>query len=181
MSNNNTKLASLAQNIVVAGGGVFEPIRSVSTNYTFVLGDAVTTVLHPVADTADRTWTIPTNASTAFDIGTILTVVNQAGAGNVIITITTDTLRVAGLPTTGSINIAQNGYCTITKITATEWQLTGAGIGSNVGNGVFIENKTTLTANTTISTGSNALMVGPLIVPSGITLTIPSGSRVVVL
>jgi len=43
--------------------------------------------------------------------------------------------------------------------------------------GAIKENATTLTANYTISTGYNALTVGPITVSSGVTVTVPSGSK----
>ena len=46
---------------------------------------------------------------------------------------------------------------------------------------VFFENSTTVTANYTITSGKNAVVVGPLTVNSGVTLTVPSGQRLVVL
>jgi hypothetical protein len=53
---------------------------------------------------------------------------------------------------------------------ATKLQVAG------VANAVFFENPTTITANYTITTGSNAMAAGPITIDSGITVTIPSGS-----
>ena len=46
---------------------------------------------------------------------------------------------------------------------------------------IFYQNSTTMTSSYTLTTGKNALMAGPLTVGSGLTLTIPSGQRLVVL
>lgn len=63
----------------------------------------------------------------------------------------------------------------------TQFQLTsGAGGGAKAG-GVLYENATTISANYTLGTGKNAMTVGPMTVASGVTLTIPSGQRLVVL
>jgi len=43
------------------------------------------------------------------------------------------------------------------------------------------ENTTNVTASYTVTTGSNAFSVGPITVASGSTITVPSGSRWVIL
>ena len=45
----------------------------------------------------------------------------------------------------------------------------------------YVENSATITVSSTISTGNNAMSSGPITVNSGITVTVPSGSRWVVL
>ena len=93
--------------------------------YGFVLTDAGGHVYH--TDGTARTYTIPSNAATAFPIGTAITVVNGAGAGIVTIAITSDTLQrgdaVAG---TGSRSVAANAVVTLLKVAATTWFITGA-------------------------------------------------------
>lgn len=104
------------------------PQNSQSANYTLALTDSAKHILHPSADTIARTFTIPANSAVAFPIGTTITIVNQNAAGNVSIAITTDTLRFAGLGTTGTRTLAANGLATILKITSTEWIISGAGL-----------------------------------------------------
>ena len=104
------------------------PQNSQSANYTCVLADAGKHLLHPSADTTARTFTIPANSSVAFPIGTAITFVNQNGAGVVTISITTDTMRLAGAGTTGSRTLAANGVATALKIAATEWIISGGGL-----------------------------------------------------
>ena len=43
--------------------------------------------------------------------------------------------------------------------------------------GVFYENSTTVSANYTITSGSNAVSAGPVTIADGVTVTVPSGSR----
>ena len=43
------------------------------------------------------------------------------------------------------------------------------------------ENTQTISANTTITTGSSAQSTGPLVISAGVTVTVPSGSKWVVL
>ncbi len=57
-------------------------------------------------------------------------------------------------------------------------------IGGATGGGsdaIFYENGKTVTTNYTITTGSNAMSTGPVTIKSGVTVTIPSGSRWVIL
>lgn len=104
------------------------PQNSQSAAYTCVLTDAGKHILHPSADTTARTFTIPANASVPYPIGTAITIVNQNGAGVVTITITSDTMRLAGAGTTGSRTLAANGIATALKITSTEWIISGTGL-----------------------------------------------------
>ena len=104
------------------------PQNSQSAAYTLVIGDAGKHILHPSADTTARVFTIPANSSVAFPIGTAVTFVNQSSAGTVTISITTDTMRLAGAGTTGSRTLAANGIATALKITSTEWIISGTGL-----------------------------------------------------
>jgi len=104
------------------------PQNSQSTAYTTVLSDAGKHILHPSADTTARTFTIDSNANVAYPIGTVLTFINQASAGVMTISITTDTMRLAGAGTTGSRTLAANGIATAIKLTATEWLISGTGL-----------------------------------------------------
>lgn len=119
-----------AWTVAAAGGGGTAglPPTSKSTDYTLVLGDANLAFLHPSADTTARTWTIPSNASVAFPIGTLVTFVNQNSAGILTISITTDTMRLAGAGTTGSRTLVANGIATAWKLTSTEWIISGVGL-----------------------------------------------------
>ena len=55
------------------------------------------------------------------------------------------------------------------------------GISGAQANGCIYENNTTISANYTLSTGKNGMSVGPISIGSGVTVTIPSGQRWVVL
>ena len=113
----------------VAVGYLNIPQNSKSADYTLVLADAGKHIFHPSADTAARTFTIPSNASVAYPIGTAITFVNQNGTGGVVsITVSEDTMRLAGAGTTGTRTLARNGVATAIKITATEWIISGTGL-----------------------------------------------------
>ena len=108
--------------------GIGIPQNSKSTAYTTVLADAGKHILHPSADTTARIWTIDSNANVAYPVGTVITFVNQDSAGVITISITTDTLRLAGPGTTGSRTLAANGIATALKLVATEWIISGTGL-----------------------------------------------------
>ena len=64
---------------------------------------------------------------------------------------------------------------------ATAWGALGGGATGGGADQVFVENGQIVTTNYTLSTGFNAMSVGPITVNSGITVTVPSGARWVVL
>jgi len=104
------------------------PQVSQSAAYTLVITDAGKHILHPSADTTARTFTIPANSSVAFPIGTAVTFINQNSGGVITISITTDTMRLAGAGTTGSRTLAANGIATAVKVTSTEWLINGVNL-----------------------------------------------------
>ena len=64
---------------------------------------------------------------------------------------------------------------------ASAWGSLGGGATGGGGDQVFVENSQTVTTNYTIPVGKNASSVGPITTNSGVTVTISSGSRWVVL
>lgn len=104
------------------------PQNSQSAAYTLVLGDSAYQIYHPGADTTARTWTIPANSSVAYPIGTTITFINDTSAGVVTISITTDTMVLAGAGTTGSRTLAASGIATAVKMTSTRWMINGTGL-----------------------------------------------------
>lgn len=104
------------------------PQNSQSAAYTLVLGDAGEHIFHPSSDTTARTWTIPANSSVPYPIGTAITFINQNGAGVITISITSDTMRLAGTGATGNRTLAANGIATCIKVTSTEWIISGTGL-----------------------------------------------------
>lgn len=104
------------------------PQNSQSAAYTTILADNGKHLLHPAADTTARIWTIDSNANVPYPIGATISFVNQNAGGVITISITTDTMRLAGAGTTGSRTLAANGWATALKITATEWIINGTGL-----------------------------------------------------
>ena len=103
------------------------PQNTQAGDYTLALSDQGKHVYHPTSDTTARTYTIPTNATVAFPIGTVITIVNDTSAGLITLT-TADTLVLAGTGTTGDRTISANGIVTILKISATRWLASGSGL-----------------------------------------------------
>jgi len=89
-----------------------------------------------------------------------------------------------GLPvgTVASTNITDSTAFGRSVLTAAN--SAAAGIGGATGGGtdtVFYINKPAMTTSYTLPAGYNASMVGPLTTPTGATLTVPSGARLVIL
>lgn len=103
------------------------PVNSQSAAYTLVDTDAGKAILHPSTDANARTFTIPANSSVAYEVGTVLTFINMTSQV-VTIAITTDTLYLAGIGTTGSRSLAQYGMATAIKLTSTTWLISGTGL-----------------------------------------------------
>lgn len=102
------------------------PVQPKSAIYTTVLDDAGTVLLHPSADTTARTFTIG-NAS--YLTGTVLTFVNQNGAGDLTISVASPyTMHMAVSGLTGDRTLFANGVATVLKLNATDWIISGAGL-----------------------------------------------------
>jgi hypothetical protein len=63
----------------------------------------------------------------------------------------------------------------------TAWGSVGGGATGAGGDEVFVENGTTVTTSYTLTANKNAMAVGAITINSGVTVTIPSGARWVVL
>lgn len=101
--------------------------RSSSADTTTNAADKNGHLLHPAADTNDRTFTIDSHANVPYPIGTTITFINKSP--NVLdIAITSDTLTLAGDGSTGTRELAENGMATAIKITTSEWMISGSGL-----------------------------------------------------
>lgn len=77
-----------------------------------------------------------------------------------------------------------NGYFRYnTSVNSFEGYVNGAwgGVGGAQAGGVIFENSLTISSNYTLTSGKNGLSVGPITIGSGVTVTVPSGQRWVVL
>lgn len=101
------------------------PQNGQAASYTLVLSDASKHVYTTTG--ATYTITIPANSSVAFPVGTVVTIVNTS-TNNMTISITTDTMILAGTSTTGSRTLANNGIATALKVGSTTWLISGTGL-----------------------------------------------------
>jgi hypothetical protein len=127
-----TLTASATTNATVPAGTINlgylgSPVNSQSTAYTAVLADAGKTLLHPSTDANARTFTIPANASVAYEVGTMIGFVNRTSQV-LSIAITTDTMTLVNTTTTGTRSLALNGSAIAYKDTATTWVIAGTGL-----------------------------------------------------
>jgi len=146
--------------------------RQASSNVT-ITGGSITGITDlAVADGG-------TGASTAANARTNLLAVGfTATTGSAILPSGTtgqrDVSPVAGFIRFNSTTGTFEGY-------TTAWGSIGGGATGAGGDAVFQENSLTVTTSYTLSTGKNAMSVGPITINSGATVTVPSGARWVVL
>ena len=114
-----------------------------------------------------------------------VTLENTAGTVREIVKVTarsTDTLTIVrGQDGTSAQTFATGDKVELRIVAAEMSALTSGSARGGNSDQVFFENSTIVTANYTITSGKNAVVVGPLTVNSGVTLTVPSGQRLVVL
>ena len=85
-------------------------------------------------------------------------------------------LKISNAPVNGYSLTAQSG-----DTGGLTWALPPAGATGGSTDQVFYENSRVMTANYTITSSKSASTVGPLTINSGVTLTIPSGERLIIL
>ena len=111
------------------------------------------------ANTSSTTLQVQVNSST---ILTATTVLNEDGS-----TLSGNTILSGGIYT-----VIYNG---------TNWILSGGGAGGGASaGGAVYENNQTISANYTMTTGKNGVSAGPVTINTGITVTIPTSSRWVI-
>jgi hypothetical protein len=127
----NTDITALDQDVTITATGTIAtdtigyrglPQNSQTGAYTLALADQ-----GKMINTTTGGVVIPANGSVAFPIGAAISIFNNSGS-NQTISITTDTLRLAGTATTGSRTLAQYGLATCVKVAATTWAISGAGV-----------------------------------------------------
>jgi hypothetical protein len=131
-----------------------------------------------------------TGTSVGLNIGSgkTLAVAGTASVSGTFTVSATDAIKIASGTTAqrpGSPAAGQLRYnTTLGKFegyNGTAWSSVGGGATGGGADTVFYENTRTVTTNYTLSSSNNAHSVGPITINSGITVTIPSGARWVVL
>jgi hypothetical protein len=124
----NTDITALDQDVTITATGTIAadtlgyrglPQNSQTASYTLALADQGKHISITTGGVI-----IPANASVAFPIGSTIVIFNNSGS-NQTISITSDTLRLAGAASTGSRTLAQYGVATCVKVAATTWVATG--------------------------------------------------------
>jgi len=111
-----------------SGGGYINIPQNVqSANYTTVLSDQGKHIYHPQTDTVARTFTIPTNASVPYQLGTTITFVNHPSAGVLTIAFA-DFAFMAGTGIQGNRTLPGAGVATALKVKTQEWVISGPGL-----------------------------------------------------
>ena len=98
------------------------PQNAQSPGYTLASTDAG----YHIYFTSAGTFTIPSNASVAFPIGTAVTFVNLQSTSS--IAINSDTMYLGGTGTTGTRTLASYGVATALKVASTIWIISGSGL-----------------------------------------------------
>jgi len=118
--------------------------------------------------------TITLNAATA----AVPNNLNFSGTGTITVPVGTTGQRPS--PTSGMIryNTTENSF---EGYAAGAWGSIGGGATGAGGDQVFYENELTVTTNYTLTTSRNAMSTGPITIDSGVTVTVPTSQRWVIL
>jgi hypothetical protein len=127
-SNNSDRLAttSFVQTKVTGLGYLGVPQNAAGAGYTLVLADAGKHIYYTGGAT---TFTVPTNASVAFPIGTAISIINN-GSGAITISTASLTVYKAGTSTAWASGntLAIRGLATLIKVAENTWFISGAGL-----------------------------------------------------
>jgi hypothetical protein len=118
--------------------------------------------------------TITLNAATA----NVPNNLNFSGTGTITVPVGTTGQRptpTAGMIRYNTTEASFEGYA------AGQWGSIGGGATGAGGDQVFYENELTVTTSYTLTTARNAMSTGPITIDSGVTVTVPTGQRWVIL
>ena len=138
-----------------------------------VTGQGITSITF-ISTTA----TLTTNSPHGLSTNDYITVAGASPAqynGTYSITVTgssTFTYVMASTPATNATSVG--------TYYANLWLAIGGGATGSGGNQVFVENDQTVTTSYTITTGKNASSAGPITLNTGVVVTVPTGSRWVI-
>jgi hypothetical protein len=140
-----------------------------------------TTAVKTIKNTTGTGVAIPANSSVlVFNNGTnvVQAVTAFGGTGAILIPVGTTAQQPSGVNGQIRYNTTQQTY---EGYSNGAWGQLGGGATGGGPDKVFVQNQTTVTTNYTLTTGYNAESVGPIQINSGITVTVPSGQRWVIL
>jgi len=153
------------------GGTLIDDADASTARTTLGLGTAATTASTDYATAAQGT-----KADDASPLATTVTKTSSTGAG---LLPSGTTAQRDGSPAAGYIRFNSTtgsfeGY------DGSAWGAIGGGGGASAGGAIY-ENSNEITANYTLTTDTNGMSVSPMTIASGVTVTVPSGQRWVVL
>ena len=138
-----------------------------------VIGQNITSITF-ITTTA----TLTTNSPHGLSTNDYVTIAGASPAqynGTYSITVTgasTFTYVMASTPATNATSVG--------TYYANLWLAIGGGATGSGGNQIFVENDKAVTSSYTITTGKNASSAGPITINTGVTVTVPTGSRWVI-
>ena len=169
---NLTGTSGGARNLILGSGCQIEK---------FYLVNNATTAVKTIKNTAGTGVAIPANSSVlVFNDGTnvVAAVTAFGGTGAILIPVGTTGQQPTGVDGKIRYNTTLQTY---EGYSNGAWGQLGGGATGGGTDKVFVQNQMTVTTNYTLTTGYNAESVGPITINSGITVTIPSGQRWVIL
>ena len=173
-------------------------LAAVASNNSNATDPATTFAYQWYVDTGDNTLKIRNaannayiNVSTVGGIGTanlgLATLASPTFTGDVVISSTTALRVPVGTSTERDAYTAANGDIRYNSSDSRfegyaggAWGAIGGGATGGGSNSVFYENERTVSVGYTITAGKGAHAVGPLTINSGITLTVPDNSHLVI-
>ena len=112
---------------LLSGDGTWQKVKGYSAvniqngDYTFQLSD-IGKIVHKASGGSGETYTIPANASVAFDVGDWIEISNSGG-GTLSVAITTDSLVHSVTGSTGTYTVPGNGFVKIRKVNTNTWKI----------------------------------------------------------
>ena len=152
-----------------------------TNNATTTLASSITNVATSLTVASGQGALFPTITGTDY---TMCTLQNTAGTTTEIVKVTartTDTFTIVRAQEGTTASAFASGDKFELRVTAGEMtNLVGGSARGGSTDQVFYENDKTVTANYTITTGKNASSAGPITINTGATVTVPTGSRWVI-
>jgi hypothetical protein len=151
---------------------------------------AASTSASNASTSASAASTSATNASNSATAAASSATAAAASAASIDLSVLTSKTSATGSSIIPSGTTAQrdgspvNGYFRYnSSVNSFEGYVNGAwgGVGGAQAGGVIFENSLTISSNYTLTTSKNGLSVGPITINSGVSVTVPSGQRWVIL
>ena len=152
-----------------------------TNNATTTLASSITNVATSLTVASGKGALFPTITGTDY---TMCTLQNTAGTTTEIVKVTAlsgDVFTIVRAQEGTTASAFASGDKFELRVTAGEMTnlVGGSARGGNTDQ-VFYENGQTVTANYTITSGKNAMTAGPVTINTGVTVTVPTGSRWVI-